>query len=208
MKRTKRALRAIPIAGAVALSLLVAQTSVALASTEKFDKQMKPVLEQYLKIPAALAADRTEGVKQAAKQIKKLAAALDPTTVTGEHAGHYKDVPRDLAAAAAKMAKAKDIAAMREALKDLSKPMAMWATMSKPKGVSVVYCSMAPGSWLQRGTAIANPYYGAKMPRCGEIVAGPGSGKSGKGKKHGEMHDMKGMHSGHDMHGGRHGQEK
>lgn len=145
------------------------------AGTAKFDAQMQPVLEAYLPIPKALAQDHTRGVAGAAKKIEKLAKKLDPSTVTGKHAEHFKDIPADLQAAARNMAKAGDIGAMREALKELSKPMAMWATMSEPEGISVVYCSMAPGSWLQRGTKIHNPYYGAKMPHCGEIVAGEGA---------------------------------
>jgi len=191
MKKTKaKKRRLVRIVSLAALTALMAHASVALAGTEKFDKQMQGVLKEYLKIPEALAADRTDGVKEAAGKIKKLAAKLDPSTVSGEHEGHYKDIPKNLTASAHKLMKAKDIKAMREALKDLSKPMAMWATMSKPKDVNVVYCSMAPGSWLQRGTTIANPYYGAKMLRCGEIVSGPGKEKT-KGKMHhapGEMH--------------------
>jgi Cu(I)/Ag(I) efflux system membrane fusion protein len=183
MKRKNEDRCLVPILSLVTSMVLVAHASVVLAGTETFDKQMKPVLEEYLKIPQALAADRTDGVKEAAGKIGKLAAELDPTTVTGEHAGHYKDIPGNLIAAADRLTKAADIETMREALKELSKPLAMWATMSRPKGISVVYCSMAPGSWLQRGTTIANPYYGAKMPRCGEIVSGPGSEES-SGKAH------------------------
>lgn len=152
--------------------LLVCSHEVAQAKTESFDKQMQPLLEAYLKIPKVLAADHTEGVVESAKKVGNLAKSLDPSTVTGKHAGHYRDIPKKLMAAARKLEMSKDIDAMREALKELSKPMAMWATMSKPKGVSVMYCSMAPGSWLQQGTVIANPYYGAKMLRCGEIVSG------------------------------------
>ena len=143
------------------------------ADTAAFDKQMQPVLDAYLKIPHALAADKIDGVVKAAKTIETLATKLDSSKLTGMHAKHYKNVPADIKAAAGKVVAAKDITAMREALKDLSKPMAMWATMSKPKGVSVMYCSMAPGSWLQKNdTVISNPYYGAKMLRCGEIVGG------------------------------------
>jgi hypothetical protein len=29
---------------------------------------------------------------------------------------------------------------------------------------------MAPGSWLQRGEAIQNPFYAERMKTCGEIV--------------------------------------
>lgn len=156
------------------LLLVLGLGSKSLAGTSKFDKQMQPILKEYLKIPEVLAKDATKGVTAAAKKIRSLANKLDPSSVTGEHAKHFQKLPEKLKAAADKLAEAKDIASMREALKELSKPMAMWASMSKPKGISVVYCSMAPGSWLQRGTLIANPYYGAKMLRCGEIVGGEG----------------------------------
>jgi len=147
------------------------------ASTPKFDEEMKEILKAYLIIPKSLAADKTDGVKESAKKISSLAKKLDSSTVTGKHAEHYKNIPVKLQKAADELAKAKDIAAMRNALKELSKPMAMWASMSKPKGVSVIYCSMAPGSWLQKdNTTIANPYYGKKMLRCGEIVSGFGAG--------------------------------
>jgi len=65
---------------------------------------------------------------------------------------------------------AKEIVSMRTALVDLSKPMVMWASLSKPSGINVVYCSMNPGSWLQKGSKIRNPYYGSKMLSCGQII--------------------------------------
>lgn len=165
----------------IGLVLLMTGTlaAQARAGTANFDAQMKPVLEAYLPIPKVLAADSTRGVTDAAEKIEKLAGKLDPSSVTGKHARHYKNVPAKLEAAARKMAGATDIATMREGLKELSKPMAMWATMSEPEGISVVYCSMARGSWLQRGTRIHNPYHGARMPHCGEIVAGEGAKKPG-----------------------------
>ena len=42
----------------------------------------------------------------------------------------------------------------------------------KPKDVKVVFCSMAKGGWLQRGATIRNPYLGAPMLHCGEVVGG------------------------------------
>ena len=45
----------------------------------------------------------------------------------------------------------------REAFKELSRPLAMWATMSKPAGLNVVFCSMAKGSWLQRDKTDRQP---------------------------------------------------
>ena len=147
-------------------------SSVIYAGTEKFDDAMQPILEQYLKIHEALAADKTEGVKRAAEQVAMLSEKVDADTVSGEHKDHYKHVPEKIKKAAQELAQGKDLGAMREAFKTLSKPMAMWATMSKPKGIYVVYCSMQQASWLQKGQAITNPYYGHEMLRCGEIVGG------------------------------------
>ena len=106
----------------------------------------------------------------------------------GKHAAHYKTLPQKVKAAAAKLARAKSIARQREAFKELSRPLAMWATMSKPAGVNVVFCSMAKGSWLQRDKKIANPYYGASMLRCGEVVSGKHKGTASGHMKHGHSH--------------------
>ncbi len=152
--------------------LLLPLATLAHANTTKFDAAMQPVAMEYLKIQEALAADSTKGIAEAAKAISTLAAKLDPKTVTGAHAKHYADLPAKVSAAASTLAAAKDISAAREALKLLSQPLSMWATMSTPAGVDVVYCSMAKGSWLQKAGAVRNPYYGAKMLACGEVVGG------------------------------------
>jgi hypothetical protein len=118
------------------------------AGTQQFDQSMRPVVEAYLIIQEALAEDKTDGVKTAAEKVAALSDNLDPGTVTGEHATHYKDVPAKIKTSALKLAVGKDIGAMRDAFKELSRPMAMWATMSKPEGIYLVYCRMAKGSWL------------------------------------------------------------
>lgn len=142
-------------------------------STAAFDASMKGLVPDYLVVSQALAADETEGVAAAAARLMQKAAKLDASTVSGEHAAHYQGVPRKLQAAAGKLAAATEIKAMRLALKEASRPIAMWAEMSKQTDLNVAFCSMAGGSWLQKGKEIHNPYYGAKMLHCGEVVAGP-----------------------------------
>jgi hypothetical protein len=173
---------------AAAVALLV--PAGASGATAKFDAAMQPVLAQYLKIHKALAGDSGKGIAKAAGQIEKLAARVDPSTVSGKHAAHYKSLPAKIKAAAAALRRAKGIASQRKAFMALSRPLAMWATMSKPAGVNVVFCSMAKGSWLQKDKTIANPYYGKKMLRCGEIVAGEHKGEAG-----GHMQQMKKGHA-------------
>lgn len=167
-------------------ALALALAATARADTAAFDAQMKPLYLEYQKIHKALAADSDKGIDVAAKQIARRAAKLDPSKVSGKHAGHYKGLPQKIKDAAAKLGRAKGIAAKREAFKELSRPFAMWASMSKPEGINVVFCSMAKGSWLQSERTIANPYYGAQMLRCGEVVSGRDQGlKDGHMKGHG-----------------------
>jgi Cu(I)/Ag(I) efflux system membrane fusion protein len=176
---------------ATLLAMLLAPAS-ALADTAQFDRAMQPIVEQYLTIHEALAGDTTKGVGPAAKKIVKLSKKLDPNSVSGEHAAHYASLPKKIADAAGTLAKAKKIADAREAFKRLSRPLSMWVTMSKPKGLNVIFCSMAKGSWLQKDAKVRNPYYGAKMLRCGEIIEGQHKGKASghmhKAGKGGHMH--------------------
>jgi len=154
------------------LFLAIIEASLLHAGAEQFDQSMQPVVKAYLKIQEALADDKTAGIKSAAKNIAALSDNLDPDTVAGEHAMHYKDVPAKIKTAALKLAQEEEIGGMREAFKDLSRPVAMWATMSKPEGVYLVYCPVAKGSWLQADEVIRNPYHGHEMIHCGEIVGG------------------------------------
>lgn len=163
----------------------LASVAHARADTAAFDKGMQAVLGDYLKIHAALSSDKLEGTSRAAEQIARSAAGLKPGAVTGEHGGHYKKIPSDIKTAAAGLARAKDIETARAAFKELSKPLAMWASMARPGGIDVVHCSMANGSWLQKAGEIRNPYYGAKMLNCGEVVS------SNVAPGHGRGHDMK-----------------
>jgi Cu(I)/Ag(I) efflux system membrane fusion protein len=158
------------LAGSLALAVLVLAAPAARAS--EFDRAMEPILAEYLTIHHALAADETEGVRAAGREIEKQAKQLSPERATGEHAEHYKNVPADIRAACEKLDRAKDIGAMRAAFAELSKPISMWVTMAEPKGMSVMYCPMKKAGWVQRGDEMANPYYGAEMLGCGEKVAG------------------------------------
>jgi hypothetical protein len=160
------------------------------ARASEFDRAMEPILAEYLKIHGALAADTTEGIEPAVQAIAKAARELEPEQVAGEHAEQYRHIPHQIAAACQKLQAAKDIEATREAFKELSKPLSTWAAVAEPAGTSVMHCSMAKASWVQRGPAVANPYYGAEMSSCGEHVAGEHMGgehthEAHRGAQHG-----------------------
>ncbi len=156
------------------------------AGTAAFDRGMQPVLASYLKIQDQLAKDSLAGVAAAANALAQAASKLDAGSVTGEHAAHYKDVPANLERSAEALSKARDIGAAREAFKLLSQPMAMWATMSHPNGVDVLFCAMAKASWLQKHGEVRNPYYGANNLHCGDVLGS--AAEPSKATTQGEHH--------------------
>lgn len=172
------------------LALVVAPSICSADSgSREFDTAMQPILEHYLKIHGSLAGDSMDEVEAQAAAIAVSAKRLDAGRVTGPHAEHYSNLPASIEKSASELSKAAELEAAREAMMRLSRPLAMWATMSSPDGVDVVFCSMAKASWLQRGGEVRNPYYGASMLKCGEVVAGANHDEKGAAK-----------HSGHDGH--------
>jgi len=147
------------------------------AAAHAFDQGMQAVVAPYMTIHDALARDSIDGVAEAAAALAAAAGTLDPAKAPAPHARHYAKVPSRLIAGAEAVRDAKDLAAARAAFKGLSQPMGLWATMSEPPGLDLVYCSMSQGGWLQRSGPIRNPYHGASMLSCGEVVRGPGKTK-------------------------------
>jgi membrane fusion protein, copper/silver efflux system len=142
-----------------------------LSADEMFDNKMNEITQKYLLIQVMLSLDKTDDVTMNAAAIAELAEDLDVSNVPKEHKMHFVNLPENIGMNARKLSNAKDIKSMRAAFTELSKPMAMWASMMMAMGINVAYCSMAPGSWLQKGETIMNPYYGDKMLHCGEIVS-------------------------------------
>lgn len=145
--------------------------SLSLFADNSFNDTMNKISVEYIKIKDTLVNDKTEEINENAKVILALSKQIDVSMLAGEHKEHFKDISAKISNSAENLSEAKDIKAMRKAFNDLSKPMAMWATMVKPIGINVAYCSMSPGSWLQTGDEIRNPYYGARMIKCGEIIS-------------------------------------
>jgi Cu(I)/Ag(I) efflux system membrane fusion protein len=139
---------------------------------------MSPVLASYLEIQDALASDSTAGVTRAAQAIAKVVANVDASSVRDKQAAHhYKEIPANIAEAANALAAATTLEEARSRFKALSQPMTMWATMSKPAGINVMFCPGVKGSWLQKAGPVRNPYYGESMLRCGQLVGGSEHGK-------------------------------
>jgi uncharacterized protein DUF3347 len=156
---------------------------------KSFDDVMMKISETYFEIHKNLSSDIIEGNVVLAEKMMPLVMELKSSEVSLEHQEHYKDIPDNLAKALTMLRSGKEISAQREAFKELSKPMSMWASMAKPEGIYVVYCSMAPGSWLQQDKDIMNPYYGSEMLKCGEIISSEKETTEMKMKNKHDMHN-------------------
>lgn len=117
------------------------------------------VLTPYLAIHEGLAKDSIDGLAANASAIAAAARAL-------------RGPASRLGADAQALQSATTLADAREKFGALSEALATDARASGwklPPGIREAYCPMAGKPWLQRGSMIANPYYGQEMPTCGEF---------------------------------------
>lgn len=111
-----------------------------------------PILDAAAQLSEALASD---SFSEAKADASKLASAAMET---------HDSV---IAQSASKVAIATSLEQAREDYKAVGAQTALLA--HGVSGYSVVSCSMANGKWVQKGTAIRNPYFGSGMLTCGVI---------------------------------------
>jgi hypothetical protein len=117
------------------------------------------LIDPYLQVQVALAADQFDGVTKHAAAIEKAAASLG------------KDADA-IVAGAKKLGAAKDIKEARTAFADVSTAVTEYADKTKSglgPDVRVAYCPMINKPWLTKDKTIRNPYYGASMLTCGSF---------------------------------------
>jgi hypothetical protein len=122
----------------------------------------------YLAVSRALAADDAAAAAGHAKHFRMSAEELSRAQDAGlREAGSSLAKSGDAAPT--------DIAAVRAAFKAWS-PTVIDLVSRTPQSAQavaslrVVRCPMADASWLQDSDDVANPYYGAKMLRCGSVT--------------------------------------
>lgn len=138
-------------------TLLVIASAFGPAAARAADQQPTPV-SSYLAIESALASDNLAKAKESATALAS--AAAEP-----------------LRAPAGKIAAAPDIGTARTAFGELSREFVALAKSGKiPQAGSLflLHCPMAlggkGGDWVQDNKTVANPFFGASMLRCGEVV--------------------------------------
>jgi hypothetical protein len=142
-------------AAAVVLVIVV----LAAAATARAEVPLDGVLAPYLRIQAQLANDTSDTVRADAEAMASAAAALGTAGAP-------------IAVAARELSSADGLAAVREAFGKVSDAVMAYVDATQVSvGVDTAraYCPMIKKSWLQKGDAIRNPYFGKGMLGCGVI---------------------------------------
>jgi len=152
-----------PVAKSAAPASSSAPAAAAPAATRTSSTaSVQPMMEQYLRMQAALSGDGMAGVRNAALAVETEAAKLGPP------AGAIRS-------ASAEFRRVTDLQSGRDAFGRLSHAIIAYAKASGAPlgdGVNVAYCPMLKKYWIQKGAKIANPYYGKSMLECGRVVPG------------------------------------
>jgi hypothetical protein len=135
-------------------------------------EELERLYQAYFAVQAALAADRavTEDLSrslfQAAERVDELAGLqAEPASLARTIAEHAEDLHEQ------------EIEAARVEFKPISKSIILLAARARGEAASTTflqfYCPMVKGGegdWLQPAKPLANPYWGARMLRCGRLV--------------------------------------
>lgn len=156
------------------LYLVLAVLASAFASQAAAGSLVDRLLDSYLTIQTALAADDLTTTQDAALGY---IAAFDQASSSLNR--------EKLQAHAETIAHANNIETARNAFAELSPQLLSLVNYMGAQSSDSVFLASCPmaldgkgASWLQSGDTLANPYFGAKMLRCGSIksqVAGPDS---------------------------------
>jgi Protein of unknown function (DUF3347) len=114
------------------------------------------LLEDYLKIGAALSQDQ---LSEAAKHAKNMKTTLSESNNAKAKA--------ELLPAVESLSSSKDLDAARKSYEELSSKL---NAVKKDLGIQAdeYYCPMVKKTWLQKDSKIMNPYVGKDMASCGE----------------------------------------
>lgn len=143
---------------------------------EAFRVQLRGVVDAYLIIQQALAKDDAAAAAQACGAASDALGKVDMTLISGDaHMAWMARLKEIEAGLEAFKAAGTDIEKQRTAFLVLSTVLIQSADQFGLAGapVQVVHCPMAfdnrGADWLQSGTDVRNPYFGASMPTCGAV---------------------------------------
>ena len=145
--------------------------------SDEFRVQIRAVVEKYLTLHEALAGDDMGRAVTAAKSATESLSQVDMSLLSGEPHNVWMDRSTKMSKELNAIQKAADIDSVRKAFETLSNELiAVVVQFGIPETQQLyrIHCPMAfnnkGADWLQADKEIRNPYFGASMLKCGEIV--------------------------------------
>ncbi|MCA8959379.1 MAG: DUF3347 domain-containing protein, partial [Planctomycetes bacterium] len=139
---------------------------------EPFIFGLKPVYSAYLALQESLADDDVDAARQAGADLTAALGLVDTTGLIGEPLGAWRRLEARLKLDAATL----DLETLRVRFEGLSRTIIDLERRFGHHGTQTWYLAFCPmalddkgAHWMQRGSEIDNPYFGAAMLRCGEI---------------------------------------
>jgi len=141
-----------------------------------FRNELAGVYDAYLALQEALADDRLSDATAAWRTMRSALDAIDSSGLGDREGGAWRQAQKALAENLDADFEPDDVDKVRADFEDLSTTMLdVVEAFGHVEEVALAraYCPMAfknkGAAWLQAGDKIANPYFGHKMLRCGEI---------------------------------------
>lgn len=145
-----------------------------LPTPKALQEDLGAVLQHYLKIQKALAADDLAAARASGTQLMRSIAAVRPESEPAKRA--WSRLHEPFSRAAKRLADATQIDNARQhffALSTTTKTLLRTFGNPLDQPIRVAHCPMARdgrgADWLQTPETIDNAYFGAEMPTCGEI---------------------------------------
>ena len=144
---------------------------------DEFREEIRAIVEKYLSLQEALAGDDKDLAVKAAKSAIESLSGVDMSLLIDKPHDMWMSRSTKMSEALDAIQNAADIVAARKAFETLSDELiAVVAQFGVPESRQLYrfHCPMAFDSkgadWLQADKEIRNPYFGASMLKCGEVV--------------------------------------
>jgi len=145
-----------------------------------YHRHVRPVIEAYLDLVSALAADDEPQAARAAQSLPQAIKAAGPHGLEGQDADLFRSQMSSIASSLSGQ-ESQTLVTLREKLLQLTAALETYLKTfghDRPGPVVRLYCPMARDNrgafWFQADSQVRNPYFGAAMLRCGEVKGGIG----------------------------------
>ena len=144
---------------------------------DDFRKQLWGVVQRYFSLQDTLAGDDEGGAVKAAGQTLRALSEVDMSLVSGKAHNVWMGNSAEMKAALDKIKEAEEIEAERKSFEKLSRGVIAMVEQFGLYGAKTLYKFHCPrafdnkgADWLQMDEDTRNPYFGASMLKCGQVI--------------------------------------